>query len=51
MLHYILQTQDKYYIHKDNSRNNLKIFYILVKVNVHCNLERSNGYVIVPNGQ
>jgi hypothetical protein len=50
VLYFILQTQNKYYIHQDISRNNLKKFCILVIVNVNNSLKQCNGSVIIPNG-
>jgi hypothetical protein len=50
VLYYILQTQDKYYIHQDISRNYLKKLCILVITNVNNSLKQCNGSVIIPNG-
>jgi hypothetical protein len=50
VLYFILQTQDKYCIHRDISRNNLKKFCTLVIVNVNNSLKQCNGAVIIPNG-
>jgi hypothetical protein len=50
VLYYILQTQDKYYIHQDISRKNLKKLFILVIINVKNGPKECNGSVIIPNG-
>jgi hypothetical protein len=50
VLHFILQTQDKYYTHQDISRKNLKKFSVPVIVNVKNSLKQCNGSVIIPNG-
>jgi spore germination protein GerM len=43
VLYYTLQTPDKYYIHRDISRNYLKKLCILVTVNVNSSLKLCNG--------
>jgi hypothetical protein len=50
VLYYILQTQDKFCIHRDISRKTLKKFCILVIVKVKNSLKLCNGSVIIPNG-
>jgi hypothetical protein len=42
---------DGSYIHRNNSRNYLKKFYILVILSVNISIERNKSLVIVPNGQ
>jgi hypothetical protein len=50
VLHYILQTQDKYYIHQYISRNYLNKLCVPVIANVNNSLKQCNGSVIIPNG-
>jgi spore germination protein GerM len=49
-LYFILQMQDKYYIHQDISRKNFKKLFTLAIANVKNSLKQCNGSVIIPNG-